>query len=149
MDGKTLARISAAAFVALTATLAAIEMSSRNRVSEAPNIEANTASVRSDPLHGLLVRCRELGAAAIRDPVCLKAWADNRRRFLGTGTSHDTDPSSSSDSRLSVPSDRFLSNPTAARPPSPNARSDDPLANDAFREDPLPMPMPSAPREDR
>lgn len=31
-----------------------------------------------------LVRCRDLGAAALVDAACRKAWAENRRRFLTT-----------------------------------------------------------------
>lgn len=29
-----------------------------------------------------LVRCRDLGAAALEDAACRKAWAENRRCFL-------------------------------------------------------------------
>ncbi len=31
-----------------------------------------------------LARCRALGAAALEDAACRKAWAENRRRFLET-----------------------------------------------------------------
>ncbi|MBN9054383.1 MAG: putative entry exclusion protein TrbK-alt [Rhizobiales bacterium] len=31
-----------------------------------------------------LSRCRALGAAALEDSACRKAWAENRRRFLET-----------------------------------------------------------------
>lgn len=30
-----------------------------------------------------MVRCRDLGMAAADNAACLKAWAENRRRFLG------------------------------------------------------------------
>lgn len=29
-----------------------------------------------------LVRCRDIGAAALEDAACRKAWAENRRRFF-------------------------------------------------------------------
>lgn len=32
-----------------------------------------------------LARCRDMGTAALDDPACKKAWAENRRRFLGIG----------------------------------------------------------------
>src|SRR3546814_5100152 len=35
------------------------------------------------PLRTELTRCQQLGEAATRDQFCLRAWADNRRRFLG------------------------------------------------------------------
>ncbi|TPW28125.1 putative entry exclusion protein TrbK-alt [Pararhizobium mangrovi] len=84
MDGKVLARIGAAAFVGLAATVTAIEMTKRDAAPPSPPVLTDHAPAPVDPMHRLLVRCQRLGAEATRDPVCLKAWADNRRRFLGS-----------------------------------------------------------------
>ena len=35
-----------------------------------------------DPLTAEFTRCQALGEAGARDPQCLAAWAENRRRFL-------------------------------------------------------------------
>ena len=40
-------------------------------------------SGKTDPLRADLIRCNELGAAALDDAACKYAWAENRRRFLG------------------------------------------------------------------
>jgi conjugative transfer region protein TrbK len=82
MDGKTLARIGAVVFVAVAITATVIEM---NRHEVAPDnvaTQARPVTVR-DPLDAELTRCSGIGEAGARDPSCLKAWADNRRRFLG------------------------------------------------------------------
>jgi conjugative transfer region protein TrbK len=82
MDGKTLARIGAVVFVAVAITATAIEM---NRHEVAPNNVATQARpfTERNPLDTELARCSGIGEAGARDPSCLKAWADNRRRFLG------------------------------------------------------------------
>jgi conjugative transfer region protein TrbK len=82
MDGKTFARIGAVVFVALAIAATAIEMNRRDD----PQSGADTPRglvVRRDPLDAELARCSGIGEAGPRDPACLKAWADNRRRFLG------------------------------------------------------------------
>lgn len=82
MDGKTLARIGTVVFVAVAITATAIEM---NRHEVAPDNVATQARpvTERNPLDTELARCSEIGEAGARDPSCLKAWADNRRRFLG------------------------------------------------------------------
>ncbi|MBZ9683921.1 putative entry exclusion protein TrbK-alt [Mesorhizobium sp. CO1-1-2] len=37
-----------------------------------------------EPATRELARCRAIGVAAASDPACHRAWAENRRRFLGT-----------------------------------------------------------------
>jgi len=83
MDGKTLARIGAVVFVALAVTATAIDM---NRSDAGPETatEKPPSIVRHDPLDDQLARCVLAGEEGAHDPGCLKAWADNRRRFLGT-----------------------------------------------------------------
>lgn len=82
MDGKTLARIGAVVFVALAIIATAIEM---NRPVDRQDDPAPLArpAIGRDPLRAELARCGGMGEAGGRDPSCLRAWADNRRRFLG------------------------------------------------------------------
>ncbi|AUW57843.1 conjugal transfer protein TrbK [Sphingobium sp. SCG-1] len=84
MDGKMLARLGAVVFVAVAITATAIEM---NRKEEAPEAwpSARTNQVQADPLRDELIRCQLLGEAGPRDPACLRAWAENRNRFLAPG----------------------------------------------------------------
>lgn len=84
MDGKVLTRIGAIVFVSVAMTAAVIEMARRD--APAPNRPAPAIGVetpRTDPLRESLIRCQGIGEAATRDPDCLAAWAENRRRFLG------------------------------------------------------------------
>lgn len=41
------------------------------------------ASAKADPLAVALIRCNDLGSAALDDAGCKRAWAESRRRFLG------------------------------------------------------------------
>lgn len=83
MDGKTLARIGAIAFVAVAITATVIELT---RMDEVTEIHAISRPHGGDPqsLRHMLRHCRDMGEAASRDATCLKAWAENRDRFLGT-----------------------------------------------------------------
>ena len=80
MDGKTLARVGAIVFVAVAITAAAIEMNRKDMSSDAPVAQSRPGA--ADPLAAELLRCSEIGEAGTRDPGCLKAWSENRRRFL-------------------------------------------------------------------
>jgi conjugative transfer region protein TrbK len=82
MDSKTLARIGAVVFVAIAIVATAIEMNRKpDSQDDAPTI-AHPAHGR-DPLDAELARCSGIGEAGARDPSCLKAWGQARRRFLG------------------------------------------------------------------
>lgn len=82
MDGKMLARLGAVVFVGVAITATAIEMTRKpNAQDSAPTI-ARPAPER-DPLDAELARCSGIGEAGSRDPSCLKAWGQARRRFLG------------------------------------------------------------------
>jgi conjugative transfer region protein TrbK len=84
MDGKMLARLGAVVFVAVAVTATAIEMSRNEEPAESwASSRSNTTP--SDPLRDELFRCQSLGEAGPRDPACLRAWAENRNRFLGPG----------------------------------------------------------------
>ena len=94
MDGKMLARLGAIVFVAVAITATAIELIRKGEEPAArPERPAGTSS--ADPLRDELRRCQRLGEAATRDPACLRAWADNRERFLAPGSSPAVPPSAS------------------------------------------------------
>ncbi len=81
MDGKTLARIGAIVFVAVAITATAIEMNRKDVRPEAFATQGRSV-VSQDPLAAELLRCSEIGESGTRDPGCLRAWAENRRRFF-------------------------------------------------------------------
>ncbi|MBX9875847.1 MAG: putative entry exclusion protein TrbK-alt [Beijerinckiaceae bacterium] len=84
MDSKLLARIGAVIFIAIAITMTAIEMSRAPEPPRAaPAAVADTSA--TDPLLIELRRCQSIGAAGASDPDCLRAWAENRRRFLAPG----------------------------------------------------------------
>jgi conjugative transfer region protein TrbK len=89
MDGKTLARIGAIAFVALAITATAIDMG-RSDAAPEPAAQMQPSIVQHDALDEQLTRCSLAGEVGAEDPQCLKAWAQNRRRFLGEDPSHDS-----------------------------------------------------------
>ncbi len=85
MDPKTLARVGAIAFVAVAITATVIELSRKEERPEAtPPRQAQVGA--ADPLRDELFRCQSLGEAGPRDPACLRAWAESRRRFLTPST---------------------------------------------------------------
>lgn len=85
MDTKLLARIGAVIFIAIAITMTAIEMSRPPEpASEVPAVVADP-SATTDPLLIELRRCQSLGQVGASDPDCLRAWAENRRRFLAPG----------------------------------------------------------------
>ncbi|EHK54311.1 putative entry exclusion protein TrbK-alt [Allomesorhizobium alhagi] len=84
MDGKVLARIGAIVFVAVAITATAIEMSRKEEPAEGLT-SSRPAATSTDPLRDELIRCQSLGEAGPRDSACLRAWAENRDRFLAPG----------------------------------------------------------------
>ena len=86
MDTKLLARIGAIAFVAVAITLTAIQMrGAKKAVSEDAATPAPATEVDADPRRDELIRCQSIGQAGASDTGCLRAWAENRRRFLALG----------------------------------------------------------------
>ncbi len=83
MDIKKLARPGALAFVAVAIFATVIEFS---REENEPSPQSTAPNVAADSLRGELVRCQMLGEAGIRDTACLRAWAENRRRFIAPAT---------------------------------------------------------------
>lgn len=85
MDSKLLARIGAIAFVAVAITMTALQMRETPQATPEP-VAATAAEPDSDPLRAELVRCQSIGEAGASDATCLRAWAENRRRFLAPGS---------------------------------------------------------------
>ena len=115
MDTKLMARIGAIVFVAIAITMTAIQLR------EAPKANADSELVivdepDADPLRAELVRCSSIGEAGASDPACLRAWAENRRRFLT--------PSARPNERIPAPSSN-----ASESPPSGEA---EPLGNDSM-----------------
>lgn len=84
MEGKTLARLGAVVFVAVAVTATAIEMSRQEEPAESWT-SSRSYTTSADPLRDELIRCQALGEAGPRDPACLRAWSENRNRFLAPG----------------------------------------------------------------
>ena len=82
MDARMLARLAAVIFVGIVITAAATELT-RKDTSLSDHGFAPMATTPSDPLRAALKRCQLIGEAGRSDPVCLRAWAENRERFLG------------------------------------------------------------------
>lgn len=78
MKRTILIRLGIGALV-LTAILATLlEISRQSEMVIEPVPAQNT----SDPARAELRRCQEIGEAAMQDDACLKAWAENRQRFM-------------------------------------------------------------------
>lgn len=81
MDLKIAARMIAvfAICAGLTAAITALHDDEDRPDARGPRI----ARPGGDPTRKTgLVRCRDLGTAALEDTACRKAWAENRRRFF-------------------------------------------------------------------
>jgi conjugative transfer region protein TrbK len=74
-------RLAAIGFALLALLVAALQ----TRHGAPPPAPGSTAPATSaiDPARAELERCQGLGDAGAREPACLRAWADQRRRFLG------------------------------------------------------------------
>jgi conjugative transfer region protein TrbK len=81
MQTRTIARIGAMLFVAIAVAAASIAKPDRPTIDrEKVALARPTAAV--DPLRDELIRCQAIGQAGAADRDCLRAWSDNRRRFL-------------------------------------------------------------------
>ncbi len=85
MDSKHFARIGALVFVAIATTMTAIQMRDVPNKGTQVSADARPAVPDVDPLRDTLIWCQSVGQAGGSDPVCLRAWAENRRRFLAPG----------------------------------------------------------------
>lgn len=93
MDIRMLVRLGAVVVVAATAAIAAVEFGREDgSYTKADQGQRTKDRGVEDPLGPMLVRCIELGDAAIRDAGCRKTWMENRRRFLGAGPQSQAKP---------------------------------------------------------
>ena len=120
MDGKTLARLGAVVFVAIAVTATAIEMTRKDERQNSPTAQTRTVTER-DPLGAELARCSAMGEAGSRDPSCLRAWAENRKRFLGQSAPAPA-PAPAEPATLfpNAPADAARGNATPAIPAEPS-----------------------------
>ncbi|QWW71195.1 putative entry exclusion protein TrbK-alt [Rhizobium sp. WYJ-E13] len=99
MDLKIAARMTAVIAIGagLTATLMA--MSQRQGPEESPVLRSlNLGGEPENEARRELIRCRDLGAEALKDKACLKLWLESRRRFLKPSQSSEpTGPASGVD----------------------------------------------------
>ena len=80
MSGNLALRLAAVGLAGLAILFAAFQA----RRHPAPPLAAPPAPpAQVDPARAELARCQALGAAGADDPGCLKAWAEQRTRFLG------------------------------------------------------------------
>lgn len=82
MDTKLFARIGAGAFVAVALTMTALQLR-EERKARLPEV-ITVAEPEGDPLAATLRDCGARGEQALESPACRAAWAEKRRRFLGT-----------------------------------------------------------------
>ena len=78
---ETAARVAAMAFVVLAIAATPVQIR-HGDPKPAASSASSTAAVEDDPLRAELKRCQLLGEAGAHDDDCLRAWAENRRRFL-------------------------------------------------------------------
>ena len=93
MDTKLFARIGAIAFVAIAITMTILTLREEPRPAE-PEIIA-VLDPDTDPLPGVLRQCAAMGEAATSSRICIDAWAEKRRRFLGDPRKIEPSPAAS------------------------------------------------------
>lgn len=74
-------RLAAIGFALLAMLAAALQ--TRHRAPPPSPLATAPVANAVDPARLDLERCQGLGEAGAREPACLQAWADQRRRFLG------------------------------------------------------------------
>ncbi len=90
LDNRKLVALTFSGLAAASAIAMAIgERNANNR----PVAAARQAVAGCDPFAAEFTRCQALGDAGARDPGCLAAWAESRRRFLRPGPSSAERPS--------------------------------------------------------
>ena len=93
MDTKLFARIGAIAFVAVAITMTALTLREEPRPAVPEVITGFEPD--SDPLPGVLRQCAAMGEAATTSRICIDAWAEKRRRFLGDPRKIEQSPAAS------------------------------------------------------
>lgn len=77
-----LARVALIIVLAVAMTAEAVHRAREDLSAAIPPAAARAETPRTAPLSEALNRCQQMGEAATRDPDCLAAWDENRRRFL-------------------------------------------------------------------
>ena len=80
------------AFACLGVALAMGLLALRDQPKPASPPATLSTDLPTDPLQAKLRSCQLAGQAAGSDPGCLTAWAENRRRFLGSGHARPSGP---------------------------------------------------------
>lgn len=73
-------RLAAIGFALLALLVTALQ--TRHHAPPAP-VATTPVTKTADPARAELERCQGLGEGGAHEPACLRAWADQRRRFLG------------------------------------------------------------------
>ena len=90
VSAKTWARIGAVAFIAFAVLVSMLSARHGRPTPVAPAVASAQDPAAADPLVVELYHCQALGQAGASDPDCLRAWAENRRRFLTPGAVPET-----------------------------------------------------------
>ena len=80
LSPQTLACVAALALVVAAGAVAAMRLGGDGPAGESGKVRVLPRP--DDPLAADLLRCAELGRAAIDDWLCKRIWAENRERFL-------------------------------------------------------------------
>jgi conjugative transfer region protein TrbK len=110
MQTKTVVRIGAIAFVAAVIAVSAMQARMTSGAT-AMGLPGAPDAARVDPLWPDLVRCQSIGAAGATDHACLRAWSENRRRFLAPGARPEADLPASTDRHADLGQDPAVRSP--------------------------------------
>jgi len=121
ISAKTWARIGAVAFIAFAVLVSALSLRSGRQAPGMPSLPPAYDAAATDPLVAELYHCQALGQAGASDPECLRAWAENRRRFLAPGAIPEarlpptppTDPNQAPASAAAPPADGAVQSETS------------------------------------
>ncbi|MGI9375017.1 MAG: putative entry exclusion protein TrbK-alt [Tsuneonella suprasediminis] len=102
MDIKLFARIAAIALAAVAITLGLLRMREPPPPPPPDPVTIAEDVPPVDPLRGELRRCQAIGVDAASDRDCMRAWAQNRRRFLGSDA-QSSEPDSADAAKAGTP----------------------------------------------
>jgi conjugative transfer region protein TrbK len=121
ISAKTWARTGAVAFIAFAVLVSALSLRTERQAPGTLSIPPAYDAAAADPLVAELYHCQALGQAGASDPDCLRAWAENRRRFLAPGAIPEArlsptppmDPSQAPASAAATPADGAVQSETS------------------------------------
>jgi len=113
-------------FVAVAVTATAIELT-RKEDEPAGWSAGRVENSQADPLRTELIRCQRLGEAGPRDAACLRAWAENRERFLAPGAR----PKERLPDAATAPRPQFGAEPRNTTPDNPTPQQSTPQQDEA------------------